>query len=179
MSALATISPALLVRVRGDQVATLYGQWHRTTLSMVLGAAILCTVLWGHASPAVMAVWVAAILANQAWRGVLAQAFRRSAPAPEATWRWGRWWAVGSTLAGALWGIAAVAMYPQSPAHEALLIVCLFGAVLGGLNLTAVYKPSFYGFVLPALVPLIVRVALEGGGVQLYTAAVMTVVLGF
>ena len=51
-------------------------------------------------------------------------------------------------------------MYPASSAQEALLIVCLFGVVLGGLNLTAVYRPSFYGFVLPALVPLIVRVAL-------------------
>ena len=66
---------------------------------------------------------------------------------------------------------------PASPAHQALLIVCLFGVVLGGLNLTAVYKPSFYGFVLPALVPLIVRVALEADPVHLYTALVMTVVL--
>ena len=49
--------------------------------------------------------------------------------------------------------------------------MCLFGVVLGGLNLTAVYKPSFYGFVLPALVPLIVRVAMEGDPVHLYTAS--------
>ena len=68
-------------------------------------------------------------------------------------------------------------MYPASPPHQALLIVCIFGVVLGGLNLTAVYRPSFYGFVLPALVPLIVRVALEGDQVHLYTALVMSVVL--
>ena len=61
-------------------------------------------------------------------------------------------------------------MFPASPAHQALLIVCLFGAVLGGLNLTAVYKPSFYGFVLPALVPLIVRVALVGDPVHFFMA---------
>jgi signal transduction histidine kinase/ActR/RegA family two-component response regulator len=179
MSTLASISPELLARVRGDQVATLYSQWHSTTLSMVLGAGILCTVLWGHASPAVMALWVAAILVNQAWRGALARAFHRRAPAPEATGRWGRWWAVGSTLAGALWGAAAVAMYPRSPDYEALLIVCLFGAVLGGLNLTAVYKPSFYGFALCALLPLIARVAEEGDAVHVYIAIVMSVVLAF
>ena len=61
-------------------------------------------------------------------------------------------------------------MFPASPAYQALLIVCLFGAALGGLNLTAVYKPSFYGFVLPALVPLIVRVALVGDQVHLFIA---------
>jgi hypothetical protein len=34
-----------------------------------------------------------------------------------------------------------------------------------------VYRPAFYGFVLPALVPLIVRVALEGDEVHWYIRA--------
>ena len=70
-------------------------------------------------------------------------------------------------------------MFPASPAYQSLLIVCLFGAALGGLNLTAVYKPSFYGFVLPALVPLIVRVACVGDEVHWFIAGVMSVVLAF
>jgi len=82
-------------------------------------------------------------------------------------------------VGGGLWGIAAVTMYPDSPPHQALLIVCLFGVVLGGLNLTAVYKPSFYGFVVPALVPLILREALVGDHVHAFTALVLSVVLGF
>ena len=60
-----------------------------------------------------------------------------------------------------------------------MLIVCLFSVILGGLNLTAVYKPSFYGFVLAALVPLLVRVAFEGDQVHLFTALVLGVVLAF
>jgi len=75
-----------------------------------------------------------------------------------------------------------VAMFPESDARQALMIVCLFGVVLGGLNLTAVYKPSFYGFALPALpalLPLIIRIAQEGGPVHWHTAAVMMVVLTF
>ena len=179
MSPLAAVAPGLLARARGDQVATLYAQWHRTTLSMILGAAILCTVLWGHVAPAVMGCWVVVILVNQAWRALLARAYRRAGPEVAEAPRWGRYWAVGSTLAGALWGGAAFVMYPASPAHEALLIVCLFGVVLGGLNLTAVYKPSFYGFALASLLPLIVRVAQEGDTVHLHTALVMGVVLAF
>jgi signal transduction histidine kinase/CheY-like chemotaxis protein len=173
------VDPRLLRLARGDQVATLYAQWHRTTLSMVLGAVILCVVLWEHASPAFMACWLVAILANQTWRGLLARAYRRARPPLADARRWGRYWSLGSTLAGALWGVAAVAMYPASAAHEALLIVCLFGVILGGLNLTAVYKPSFYGFALPALLPLIVRVAMEGDTVHAFIAIVMGVVLAF
>ncbi len=179
MAAPAAIASPLLARVRADQVATLYGSWHRTTASMTLGAAILCTVLWDREQAVVMGLWFAAILANQAWRGVLARAWRRAQPAIADAPRWGRYWAVGSTIAGALWGVAAVAMFPASPPHQALLIVCLFSVVLGGLNLTAVYKPSFYGFVLAVLVPLVARVAFEGDQVHLFTALVLLVVLVF
>jgi signal transduction histidine kinase/CheY-like chemotaxis protein len=172
-------APALPALARADQIATLYRSWHRTTASMVLGALILCGVLWEQEAAWVMATWIAAILANQAWRGVLARAYRRAQPAVADAPRWGAYWAVGSALAGALWGAAAVWMFPSSPSYQALFIVCQFSVILGGLNLTAVYKPSFYGFVLAALVPLIARVAVEGDQAHLFTALVLGVVLVF
>src|SRR4029079_13422580 len=86
---------------------------------------------------------------------------------------------VGSTIAGALWGAAAIAMFPDSAPYQALFIVCHFSVILGGLSVTAVYRPSVYGFVLAVLVPLIVRVALEGDQAHLFTALVLVVVLGF
>ncbi|TMG86421.1 MAG: hybrid sensor histidine kinase/response regulator, partial [Betaproteobacteria bacterium] len=61
----------------------------------------------------------------------------------------------------------------------ALLIVCLFGVIMGGINLTSVYKPTLYGFALLTLAPLIVRVALEGDQLHLFIAAVLSVVLTF
>jgi signal transduction histidine kinase len=170
---------SLLAHARADQIATLYGSWHRTTISMVLGGLILCAVLWQQESPTVMAAWMSAILVNQAWRGVLARAYRRAAPAAGDAARWGTCWVVGSTLAGALWGVAAIALYPSLPTYQALFIVCQFGVILGGLSRTAVYKPAFYGFVLAVLVPLIARVAIEGDQVHLFTAGVLGVVLMF
>jgi signal transduction histidine kinase len=169
----------LTALARADQVATLYASWHRTTVSMLLGAAILCGVMWQQEAPWVMAGWVVAILANQAWRGMLVRAYRRAPPPVGDAARWGAYWVIGATLAGALWGFAAVAMFPASPAYQALFIVCQFGVILGGLSRTAVYKPAFYGFVLAVLVPLIVRVAIEGDQVHLFTAGVLGVVLGF
>ena len=179
MASLAAIAPPQIARAHADQVATLYRSWHRTTASMTLGAAILCTVLWDREDPTVMALWFAAILANQAWRWLLVRAYWRAAPAVAEAPRWGRYWAAGSALAGALWGAAAVVMFPASPPHQALLIVCIFSVILGGLNLTAVYKPAFYGFVLATLLPLVTRVAIEGGQVHLFTALVLLVVLVF
>jgi signal transduction histidine kinase/CheY-like chemotaxis protein len=174
-----SVAPALLARAHADQVTTLYAGWHRTTLSMLLGAALLCLAMWGVVAPALMLAFVALVIANQAWRGLLVRAWRRAHPGTAAAPRWGRYWAAGSASAGALWGAAALIMYPEAPAHQALLIVCLFGVVLGGLNLTAIYKPSFYGFVLPALLPLIVRIAWDGDRVHLNIAIVLFVVLAF
>ena len=180
MASLTALAPALLRRARADQVATLYAQWPRTTMAMTLGAAILATVMWGTVPAGVFAAWFAAVLANQAWRLRLARRYRAAAPSESATRRWGSASALGSTFAGALWGCAGVMLFvPGDPGLQALLIVCLFGVILGGLNLTSVYKPAFYGFVLPALVPLIVRVAAEGDGLHVYIAAVMVVVLAF
>lgn len=173
------MSAELIARARADQVATLYARGHLTTLSMGLGALIFCAVMWNHVALGPMVAWLALIALNQTWRSMLARAWNRSRPGIAAAARWGRYWATGSMVAGALWGLAAWVAFPGSPAQEALLIVCLFGVVLGGLNLTAVYRPSFYAFVLAALVPLIVRVALPGDTVHVYTALVMTVVLLF
>src|SRR5262249_35120796 len=119
MSPLIAVAPVLLARARADQVGTLYRQCNRTTFSMVLGGLILCVVLWGHVSPLLMAAWLAAILINQAWRSALARTYRRITPALNEARRWGLYWATGSTIAGALWGTAAVVMYPASPAYEA------------------------------------------------------------
>ncbi len=179
MPPLAGVAPTLVARARADQVALAYASLPRTTLSMLLGAALLGIAMWSVTPPTTLAYWVALVVANQLARWRLTVAWRRARPGEDAVLRWGHYWAAGSTIAGALWGGAAVAMYPDSPAHQALLIVCLFGVVLGGLNLTAIWRPSFYGFVLPALVPLIVRVAWSGDPVHIDTALVMSVVLGF
>ncbi|HVF63816.1 MAG TPA: ATP-binding protein [Casimicrobiaceae bacterium] len=179
MTPLSGVSPALIARARVDQVATIYASWSRTTASMLLGAALLTVAMWSVVPLALLFGWFALVLVNQFWRWRLTVAWSRARPGADAAARWGRYWACGSAAAGALWGLAAVTMFPESEAHQALLIVCLFGVVLGGLNLTAVWRPSFYGFVLPALVPLILRVAWEADAVHLYIAFVMTVVLGF
>jgi len=179
VSPLAAVPPALIARARADQVATLYAHGHLTTVSMGLGALILCAVMWTEIAATTIVAFGALIAANQLWRAALVRAFERMRPGVAAAPRWGGYWAMGSTLAGALWGAAAIAMFPESPAYQALLIVCLFGAALGGLNLTAVYRPSFYGFVLPALVPLIIRVAWVGDQVHWFIAGVMSVVLAF
>src|SRR5438105_816595 len=150
MSAAAALDRALVRRARADQIATLFTQWGRTTSSMTLGGLILCAVMWNVAPHRELALWLAGILVNQAWRYELARRYRIAAPSPSGREHWGIAWAVGSTIAGALWGAAGLAWFASGDiGHQALLIVCLFGVIMGGINLTSVYKPTLYGFCAP------------------------------
>ncbi len=145
------IAPRLLAHARADQVATLYGRGTGRPRRWC-SARSSCAACCGSRSRRwSMAVWFAAILANQAWRGVLARAYRRAQPAVADARALG-------TLLGRRLDARRRAVgrrrrrdVPASPSYQALFIVCLFSVILGGLNLTAVYKPSFYGFVLAAL----------------------------
>ncbi len=172
-------APSLFDRAVADEVATLFGSWRRTTLSTLLGLLLFCVALGEEAPTGAVAWWILALLANQAWRAALTRAYHRARPPPERAPVWGWRWALGSFVAGALWGGAAVAFYPAAPAHQALLIVCMFGVALGGVNLTAVFRPAFYAFALPTLVPLIVRVGTSGDAVHASIAGVMSIVLAF
>ena len=179
MTSLAGLAGPLVERARADQVGLAYASLPRTTASMLLGGALLAIAMREQVDPWWWVAWLALVALNQTWRWRLTVAWRRANPGASALARWGRYWAAGSALGGALWGLAAVVVFPDSEPHQALLIVCLFGVALGGVNLTAVWRPSFYGFVLAALLPLIVRVAWEGDPVHLDTATVMSVVLAF
>jgi hypothetical protein len=100
MPSLTALAPRLVQRARADQIATLFTQWPVATGSMILGAAILITVMWGTVAPRLFAGWMGAIIVNQAWRLWLVRRYRAAAPEPVRRARWGRAWAVGSTLAG-------------------------------------------------------------------------------
>src|ERR1700682_6593135 len=110
MPSLTALAPRLVQRARADQIATLFTQWPVATGSMILGATILSTVMWGTVTPRLFAEWMGAIILNQAWRLWLGRRYRAAAPQPACRAHWGRVWAGGSTLAGTLWGVAGVVL---------------------------------------------------------------------
>src|SRR5881398_3379309 len=100
-----------LQRARADQIETLFDQWSVTTSSMVLGWAIMAVVMRDVGSPWFFALWLAAIVANQIARRCLVSRYRAAAPQGLERETWGRAWAIGSTVAGGLWGVAGVVLF--------------------------------------------------------------------
>ena len=160
-------------RARADQVENSGAGWRRTS-SVDTGRAAAVLVQCGGRRRR----WL--MCGSQAWQRVTRRQLRNGSvrnPDSAAAPRWGRMLGHRMTLGGALWGIAAGHDVSGSPPPGAIDRLS-FGVVLGGLNLTAVYKPAFYGFVIPALVLAhLPRGAGRRPG-HAFTALVMSVVLG-
>jgi hypothetical protein len=144
------------------------------------GAVILCGVLWEQERGSTIAVWLAAILANQVWRGVLARLPTSAARGRRCAWRGGP---IGQSArrSPTRCGAAAVAMFPASAPYQALFIVCQFRRDPRRIEPHAVSPaPSFYGFCprRPRTAHCSRR-ALRGDRAHLFTALVLVVVLGF
>ncbi len=164
--------------VNAEQIRALYSQLPKSTAGMIAGGLVVIGAMWDQVSHPALLAWFAAMLLNQIWRLFLFARYRRNPPAPEEARRWGGYWVIGAGISGIIWGSAGIFMFvPDAPGYQAFLIIALFAVTTGAVTLIAVHAPSFHAFVLPTILPVIVRVALEGDAIHFYTAAACALVL--
>lgn len=180
--ALTTSAPTASVQrdllVNAEQIRALYSQLPKSTAGMVAGGLVVIGAMWSEVSHLALLLWFAAILLNQCWRLYLFLRYRRNPPTPEEAPRWGRYWTVGAGISGIIWGSAGIFMFvPDAPGYQAFLIIALFAVTTGALTLITVHAPSFHAFVIPTILPVIVRTAFEGNVLHLFTAAACFLVL--
>ena len=157
-------SPSVDVRVARDLVAGLYRQGRMASVvSAVLGAVIV-GVMWARIPHTTLVVWYVLVLANQLLRLALVRAFDRAQstdfdPAP-----WLRRYAWTMATGSALFGSVALVMFPHGDAlGQAFLIVMVFGLAAGAMSAHAYYRPALISHILLMLVPMIIRLGVEGG----------------
>jgi signal transduction histidine kinase len=134
--------------------------------------------MWPVVSPIILLAWLALVILNQSWRIYLWRAFKPVSASPEELRHWAVYWTVGAGISGALWGACAVLMYvPGSHAYQAFLVAGLLAVTTGAVILIAMHLPSLYAFVLPTLLPLIVRIALDPQGLSVFLAIALSMLL--
>jgi len=164
--------------VRTDLIATIYSHIPRSSLGVSAGALTVAWGMWGQVAHATLVVWLAAIGAVLLWRLALYRAFSGATPDRGRTSLWERRWTLSTAVHGSIWGSGALVMYvPGSPEHQALLLVALFAISTAAVPLIGRYLPSLYAFVLPVLLPIIVRLALEGGAIRVVLAIISALVM--
>jgi signal transduction histidine kinase len=160
-------------QVRREQVRILYEQLPYSITGTAIAVVFLATLMWDVTDRDAIIGWVLCMAANQLWRATLYFRFRAQGIESPDVERWAQNWAAGSLISGCLWGAASFLFFvADSPAHQAFLIVLLFGVVAAAVLLVGMHMPSFYGFVVPALVPIVLRNLIEGGAAHYVLAFV-------
>jgi signal transduction histidine kinase len=163
-------------QVRLQQVRLLYSQLPTSTGGTMVGALLLAVVMWEIAPTNAIVGWFACMAANQGWRYWLYLRWRRTGIELADIDRAANYWALGSLLSGCLWGLATLLFFiPDSPVYQAFLFVLIFAVTSAAVLLIGVHLPSFYVFVLPALVPIVVRNVIEGEPAHLTLAFIVGV----
>jgi signal transduction histidine kinase/CheY-like chemotaxis protein len=176
--AAAAIDPVTEAEVRAEQIRALYRQSVWVFLANPINAVIVSLVLWAAASRPLLLWWTGAMGAITAARLLLRWQYRRVAPTLDQSRIWGMRFVSGTTLIGLAWGLGAALLYDRhNPALQLFVIFIVGGMVAGASGTLAFYVPAFLGFGMAALLPISVRLAVEGDPMRI-AMAVLVLVFG-
>jgi two-component system, sensor histidine kinase len=144
--------------IQAEQVRLLYGGLLVSTWGVLLAVAVVVLVFWPVIPAHVLLGWAACMVLNQGWRLYLRHRFNSRVPDKRTVANWALLWALGAGISGILWGAASFLLFvPDSPVHQAFLMALVVSVTSAGVLLIGAHLPSFYAFMLPAVVPLVVR----------------------
>ncbi len=167
----------LYTLIRAAQIRFLYRQLPRSFIGNMVGALILSIVFIGEQPLWLIAAWFGGMTINQVARLVRYLQIRKREFAIPDLDRAARFWAGGAFVSGALWGSTAFLFFISGhDAHQALLAILVFGAVAGAVPMIGSHMPSFYFFLLPAVLPNFQRNLMEGDAVHVTISLIMSLV---
>lgn len=171
-------------QVHFEQVRSVYLHSPTTTIASLVAGAVLVAVMWNHVSHAVLLGWLLVLALHQSLRVYNYRSYINAGPVAQQSERWARLYIMAVTVAGLIWGSAGVLMYvPDSLAHQAMLVLILFGIATVSMTALSAFAPAFNVLIPLTLLPIIVRMLIDPGPARLYLAIpgiiVLFVVLSF
>ena len=148
--------------IHAEQISMLYRQLPTSIAGNMTGALMLAGVLVGERPLVIILGWLACITLFQGWRLTLYLSSRRAGFVPKDVRRAALVWAGGAGISGMLWGSTALLFYISGHhQYQAVLTILVFGMTAAAVPMIGSHIPSFYLFVVPTLVPFILRNAYE------------------
>jgi diguanylate cyclase (GGDEF)-like protein len=172
------LRPGHQLQLRSEAVRQLCGQLPITIASSIALALLLAGMLWAHGHHLLLAGWIALVVGNSAWRWTLYRSYQRAGQRyPGSPSSFYRRLLTASVTAGLLWGLSALAFYPDySLSLQLMHTLILAGVSAGALTALAADRRSALYFMLAALVPLLVHLLITSVATP-FNFAVGTMVL--
>jgi signal transduction histidine kinase len=158
-----------LAQIRAEQVRSVYLHSPTTTVGSLAAGFALVVILWGYVSHTMLIVWLVALCLHQTLRVYHYRRYTRASPEDQQHEGWGRLYIAAAATAGVIWGTAGVLMYvPDSLAHQAMLVLILWGFATATMTSLSVFAPAFYVLIPLTLMPIIVRMMFDPGPARVY-----------
>lgn len=160
---------SMLARARTETFAR-----HLTpvTLATVVAASLLVWTTRTHAHGLAGNVWWSVVVGFGALRLLWFRAYWRPQNVPNV--RWLRTFGVSVFVSGMLWGASAFVFYvPSSELHQLLLAFLLGGLSSGAAASLGCHWPTYLLWVVPAVLPLTLRLILQGDPTHVFMAGTL------
>ena len=142
-------------RLRAEQMRVLFQQQPVVVATNVAVAALVAVPCSRpHASSALPVLWLVAVLAVSAIRFVIWRRCWTSEPSPADIENWARLCVSGAAAAAALWGLGLALLFPSELLLQMVTILAAAGMCAGAAAALSCYRPAFYAFLFPTLLPL-------------------------
>jgi signal transduction histidine kinase/ActR/RegA family two-component response regulator len=165
-------------QVRAAQTRLLFENAGTGAIATILIVSVLAYAQWDDIPAALVVGWLMVMLLIAVGRYGLTRRYWLAAPGDADSERWNTRFVIGTTLAAAGWGAAAVVLNPGGqPMVETFLVFVIGGVMLGGAALLAARPEAFLAFLLPAGLITAARLASTGDEQHLmmgFLAAVFT-----
>lgn len=171
--------PDIDEQVRAEQVRTLFAQSAPVLLANVVNAGIVSLALWSRASHALLLGWFGTMTGMVLVRILMRRQYWSSderTPADQEAW--GLRFMLGSLSAGLLWGFAGGVLMPNSLPHQVLLLFVIGGMAAGAAASIACYMPAYFAYLIPSLVPAVIRMWSFGGDEHFAMIAMLVMFIG-
>lgn len=150
--------PALLA----EQTELLYSSIPLAALGNLLNAGILVAVQWPVIDHDILLIWLSSLTVLTVLRGVLLLAYRRAHQRIENVRLWSNLFLVGATLTAAMWGSAAIFLFPTDDVpHQVFLAFVLAGMSAGAATSLSFLQTPIAVFLALTLLPLAARFFFE------------------
>lgn len=146
-------------------VQSTYGYLPAAIAGYLAGIAVVTTLYWSIAPVGLLVPWAGAFLLMCIFRAATVYRFRRTVPRTLHDWqRWGRYSAIGTVIAGTIWGATGWIFYglASEQAPTTGLIVIIYTFTVAGVPMLSTQPRLYLAYAMLSFLPLVLRIALVG-----------------
>lgn len=148
--------------IRAEQLRTRMQMYPALILSQVGVEPLFVWLFWDQAQHEVLLLWLVLCYVLHAYELTRWGVGKERLQTLDQCLSWHRHFTFSALVSGAMWGAAALLFFPADVTYQSMLICILLGVSAGAAAMNPVHPPALIAYLAAVLLPLILRVGLEG-----------------